>query len=336
MIQHRILYLERQDSLRAGPINLIMATSTGGHPKLEKMGSNLMEQIPAGARAYLFMEISDSLPLQEVWRSGCREKGIGGDGKRVLGACLKRERSVLVHEAEKDPQMQGIKFRSFTSALGVPIFEDKKSLVGALFLASDEVGTFTNEHKFAVERMGRDYGVTLSGMRRLTTSEREIPEKGKEVGLFSPAALVSAGFGLMLLLIWSIGPSEGTVTVKEPEKPTFAVSANNLALDVSNDFLKSLRTEQYDQAWQMLDSSVQSTWPVDRFTAEASRWCQSAEHKQILEQRFANRLQKKYSLAQVVLEACSVEGDKDVWIWELAPRGESWAIVSLSGPFRIP
>ncbi len=312
-----------------------MAASTGGNPKLEKIGSNLMEQIPAGVRAFLFMEISDSLPLQEVWRSGCQEKGIGGDGKRVLGACMKREKSVLIQDSEKDPQMQGIKFRSFASALGVPIFDDQKSLVGALFLASDEVGAFNNEHKFAVELLGRDFGVTLSGMRTLDT-EREAPEPEEQVGMFSPAALVSAGFGLMLLLIWSIGPSEGSVTVKEPEKPTLAVSANNVALDVSNDFLNSLRNEQYEQAWQLLDSSVQSSWPVDKFTAEASSWCQSADHKQILEQRYANRLQKKFSLAQVVLEASSVEGDKDDWVWELAPRGDSWVIVSLSGPFRIP
>lgn len=308
----------------------------GGHPKLEQMGSNLTEQIPAGVRAYLFMEISPSFPLQEVWRSGCRDKGIGGDGKRVLGMCMKREKSVLIHQAETDSQMQGIKVRSFASALGVPIFDGEKRLVGALFLASDEVGTFDNEQKFAVERMGRDFGATLSDMRELDR-EPKVPEQKEEVRVFSPAALVSAGFGLMLLIIWSIGPSAGTATtVKVPEKPAFAVTSNYLALDVSNDFLDSLRSEQYDQAWQMLDSSVQSTWPADRFTAEASSWCESSEHKKILEQRYVNRLQKKYSLAQVVLEASSVEGDQEDWVWELAPRGDSWAIVSLNGPFRVP
>jgi hypothetical protein len=334
MIQIRITYLERQDSLWAGANQFNMATSTGGYPKLENMGSDLMEQFPAGVRAYLFLEISDSLPLREVWRSGSPDKGIGGDGKRVLGACMKRERSVLIHDAESDPQMQGIRFRSFMSAIGVPIFDDMKSLVGALFFASDEVGTFNNEHKFAVERMGRDYVTILSALRKLSP-DRQAPEPNKEVGLFSPAALVSAGFGLMLLLIWLIGPSQGSVTLKEPEKPIFA-TAGNVALDVSNDFLNSLRKEQYDKAWQMLDSSVQSTWPVDKFTAEASSWYQSGDHKQILEQRFANRLQKKHSLAQVVLEASSVEGDREDWVWELAPRGDRWVIVSLSGPFRLP
>lgn len=312
-----------------------MAVETGGHPKLEKMGSNLMEQVPEGVRAYLLMEISDSLPLQEVWRSGCQDKGTGGDGKRVISSCMKRERSVLIHDAEKDPQMRGIKFRSFTSALGVPLFDEKKNLVGALFLASDRVGAFTNEHKFSIERMGRDFATTLASMRKLTT-DREAPEPDKRVGMFSPAALVSAGFGLMLLLIWSVGPSEGHVEVKEPEQPTFTVTANNVALDVCGDFLKNLRNEQYDKAWELLDSSLQASWPVDRFTADFSSWTQAGDHKQILEQRYASRLQKEYSLAQVIIEPSPIEGDKDDWVWQLAPRGDSWAVVSMTGPVRSP
>ena len=132
-----------------------------------------MEGFPEGVKAFLFMVVSDSLPLQEMWRSGDMEKGTGGDGKRVLGICCKRQRSVLIHDAEKDTQMRGIKFRSFLSALSVPIFDQDKSLLGAFLMIAEKPEVFTNEHKFALERAARDYGPTLAGLRRVTQSEEE-------------------------------------------------------------------------------------------------------------------------------------------------------------------
>ena len=70
-----------------------MSDAPTQHPKLEKMGTNLMEGFPEGVKAFLFMVVSDSLPLQEMWRSGDMEKGTGGDGKRVLGIWLCRRQS---------------------------------------------------------------------------------------------------------------------------------------------------------------------------------------------------------------------------------------------------
>ena len=135
------------------------------------------------------------------------EKGTGGDGKRVLGICCKRQRSVLIHDAEKDTQMRGIKFRSFLSALCVPIFDQDKSLLGAFLMIAEKPEVFTNEHKFALERAARDYGPTLAGMRRVTQTEEEKEETGERFKLlFSPVVLGFTACALMLLGIWLLPP----------------------------------------------------------------------------------------------------------------------------------
>ena len=271
-----------------------MSDTPTQHPKLEKMGSNLMEGFPDGVKAFLFIVVSDSHPLQEMWRSGDMEKGSGGDGKRVLGICCKRQRSVLIHDAEKDTQMRGIKYRSFLSALCVPIFDQDKSLLGAILMIAEKAEVFTNEHKFALERAARDYGPTLAGMRRVTQSEEEKEESDERFKLlFSPVFLGFTACALMLLGIWLFSPPakerpQATAT-SQPRELTHQVP------DIAAQFLSNLQEGQFEQAWLMLSPALRSRWASTDFTRAWSNWVAEGDNNEILKQRQISKLQRHHN-----------------------------------------
>jgi hypothetical protein len=302
------------------------------YPKLEKMGSNLMETVPDGVRAFLFMQVSENLPLKELWRSGDQDKGTGGDGKRVLGICTKRHRSVLIHDAEKDTQMRGIKFRSFLSALCVPVFDKNKSFIGALLLIADGVDAFSNEHKFAVERSARDYGPTLSGMQIVTNPVKK-EEPGNAALLFTPAALFATAFAFMLLIIWVAAPP---AMEPPPPKKAAAQTVSHNALITADQFLMRLKAEKYDQAWQSLHSSLRSKWSQEEFERAFSSWVEEGNNKEILSQRSISKVQRSSYSAKVLLFESPVEGDNERWNWELEADGSNWGVHKLDGPVQSP
>ena len=312
-----------------------MSDAPTQHPKLEKMGSNLMEAFPQGVKAFLFMMVSDSMPLQEMWRSGDMEKGTGGDGKRVLGICCKRQRSVLIHDAEKDTQMRGIKFRSFLSALCVPIFDQDKSLLGAILMISEKAEAFANEHKFALERASRDYGPTLAGMRRVTQSEEEKEDSSERFNLLlSPVVLGFTACALLLLGIWLFSPPP-----KENPQPTLTTQPREITHQVSviaDQFLKNLQEGQFEQAWLMLSPSLRSRWASTDFTRAWSNWAAEGENSEILKQRQISKLQRHNNQTQVTLLESPVSGDREHWNWELQEIDGEWGISKVSGPLKSP
>lgn len=312
-----------------------MSNAPSKQPKLEKMGSNLMDELPDGAKAFLFMVVSENLPLQEMWRSGDMEKGIGGDGKRVLGICCKRQRSVLIHDAEKDTQMRGIKFRSFLSALCVPVFNSDKSLLGALLVIAEKAEVFANEHKFALERAARDYGPTLAGMRRVVENAEESEEKPDRFKLlFSPVVIGSTACAAMLLGIWLFSPTPkdypDTNATSQPRAITHQVP------DIAGQFLKNVQDGQYEQAWLMLSPRLRARWASTDFIRVWSTWVEESDHREILQQRVISKLQRHNKSTQVTLLESPVSGDRGHWNWELQESDGEWGISKIDGPIKSP
>ncbi|MFA5506776.1 MAG: hypothetical protein WC314_19250 [Vulcanimicrobiota bacterium] len=310
-----------------------MAGESEKDPKLERMGTKLIETLPGGVRAFLFLQIADN--LQELWRSGGLDKGTGGDGKRVLGICCKRQRSVLIHHAEKDTQMRGIKFRSFQSALCVPIFAHDKSLLGTILLIADEPESFTNEHKFSVERTARDYSAPLEAKRKV----HEAPIKSGEADapgplLLSPAVIGSVALAVMLLGIWLFSPPN-----KDTHEPTQAAPIESpviQARETAEQFLASLREERFEQAWMMLAPNLRSRWHDSDFTRTLQDWLAAADHQQVLAKRDIAKVQRQTTSAQVVFFESSVPGDGGHWVWDLAETDGEWKVTAIKGPVNSP
>jgi hypothetical protein len=309
----------------------VSSSQAGKHPKLEKMGSNLMKTVPVGVRAFLFGQMADSHPLQELWRSGSIDKGTGGDGKRVLGICSKRHRSVLIHDAEKDTQMRGIKFRSFQSALCVPVFDNHKSFIGAILLLSDQTDTFTNEHKFAVERSARDYGPTLTALGKVTEEAKSEEPTEAATLLLSPVALLSMVLAFVFLGIWSMAPPIKDDT-PAPVQTSLPQSVSHQALDTADQFLASLQQEKYDQAWLLLGPELKSRWAPEDFKRELSSWVGLGDNKEILNARHISKVQRHNRSAQVLIFESTVAGDRERWNWELREENGDWGLTKMEGP----
>ena len=307
--------------------------STGSKTStFEKLGKELMEIMPDGTRAFLMLRYSENLPLKELWRSGPASRGIGGDGKRVLGLCFKRERAVLIHDAEKDTQMRGIRARSLSSALCVPIFDDEKSMLGALLLTSDQAGAFAQEHRIAAERSARDFGPVVASLGQLPQVKHEIDPRSFEF-LFSRVAL-----GILMVLgvglaVWATAPSP-----KRPNPPPSVVlpEVASEPRERSNDFLEALRSADYESAWEFLDPDLRGRWSSADFTRAMSDWAQRGDNSEILKNRKISKEQRHNRTALVLFWESSVQGDRGHWSWELREKGREWSIVRMEGPVNSP
>lgn len=298
-----------------------------------KIGEALLELLPKGVGAFLLVKISDDGTLKTLWRNpDGDEQGTGDDAKRLQGICCKRQRPVLVHDAEKDIQMRGIRVRSFHSALCVPIFNEDKALLGVIFAASSETDTFTNDHRYALERFAREYGPALSALREVPTSDRE-EKTGRFDFLFTPLVLGTVVFALALFGLWSFAPS-----AKKPQ-PTSTMTPQaikNEPLEVANLFLGELRERNYDSAWARLDSKLKSDWSPARFASQFSTWTDVGDGAKILESRRVSRAQRHNREAQVVLLESTVSGDRGTWVWNLREKDGRWSLTSLDGPVKSP
>lgn len=310
-----------------------MGSESGKYLELNDLGSKLIDELPEGARAFLLIRLAENLPLQELWRSGSKDKGTGGDGKRVLGSCVEQKSTVSIKDSADDPRMRGIKFRSFASALGVPILHQDR-VVGAIFVASDKIDAFDQAQQSRIEIMVREYGPILSRLGKLT-EDRPEPEPVPGAFLFSPAALVSVVVALLLGVIWFVAPSETAVVSPQPT-PRFAISSTNAALDASQDFLNQLRAGEYDAAWAMLEPELQKRWGQEDFARAVSEWVQVGENKAILELRGFHQVQKDGPAVKALLLKTEVAGDDRDWVWELLRNDEGWTIASLDGPIKSP
>ena len=292
------------------------------------MGKVVLKGLPEEVCGFMFAHYSEKMPLSEVWRSDSSDTGTGGDAKRILGSCCKRLRSILVHDAEKDPQMRGIKVRSFQSALCVPVLDDQQQLQGVLFFASGKPGVFTKEHRYAVERAARDLAVPLSGMRKAPETEADATEEITPV-FASPSILVAIGLAVVLFMVWAAAPDYKT---KERPRPMVTNSLNSQVRDAAESFLTSLRTERYDNAWLLMDRQLQRQWSAQDFGSAMRAWTEEGENKGALQNCQIVKLQRHNQVAQVFLSGPT--GDRGYWVWEFEKRSSDWVLVSLDGPLK--
>lgn len=309
-----------------------MASLRGNHPKLEEWALRLTKATPAESRSFLFLLLRKDLPLKEIWRSGSEDKGIGGDGKRVLGNCAKRQRSVVILDATKDPQMRGIKSHSFQSALCVPIFDSDKNFVGAFLTISDKPETFTNDDKFSTERTVRDLGPVMAAMRRVSEVQDSKDEESPS-NLFPPLVPASLAVAAIFLLLWLVSPADREPA---PEKAVPTPTVRREARNSADEFLVALRQKSYEEAWQTLDSSLQARWPLADFSSSFSSWSSRGNHLEVLQNRRITRVEQFEGTARVVLMESFGETEQKDWTWELRGQDGDWRIVAMDGPIQSP
>ena len=300
--------------------------------KFSSLGQRLKELLPESVESYLLVQYSDSLPTKEVWRSDDTTSGVSGDGKRLLGVCAKRQRTVIVHDAEKDTLMRGIKVRSFSSALCVPIFSEDKTLLGTLLLVSKSVGTFTKDHRYAVERFSRDYSAPLESIR--ATPKRDDSNDNKPPATFTnPFMLAGAILVVVVFGLWMGAPVE---KLRYIETEARIVQVNTESRDRATSFLGFLREGDHNAAWESLSPELQSRWPQTEFDSQMANWSEFSTHQEALEARTISTFKRNGRKAQVVLRESRVQNDNGIWSWELEKLDGEWVVTSMKGPVDSP
>lgn len=299
---------------------------------LDKLAAPLLESVPERVGGFVYLRYSERLPLKELWRGGVEGVGTGGDGKRLLAMCEKRQRTVVVHDADKDTQMRGAKVRTFLSALAAPILDENRYLLGVVLMASETVGAFEKEHRYAVERAARDFVPLLAALK---SSPAETKGDGSDKATPSSLGvyLYPLGLALLLLVLFAFSP-----TYRNDPPPVTVVQPvlNEDAKNVAMEFLESLRTEKYEQAWGKLDRGLRAKWSSQDFAARVNEWKDLGDNRTILSERTISRVQRHNRSAQIVLLESSVAGDRGQWTWEMEKVGGDWTMARLEGPVSSP
>lgn len=305
-----------------------------GDKRLQRLGTDLLASLPDGIAMVVMYQDAASYSLQEAWRGGVDGLGSGEDAGALVSACLKRQRSVLVHHAEKGTQVRGVEERTFQSALCVPVLGSAGNVLGIIFLASAQPGTFNKEHRYSVERVARDFISPLAALSRSRSSRGREEVEPERKSLFGVSELLlTVAFALMFLTMSYFAPSKETPQAVKP-----AVSPEERAQieEVAGEFLERLQSRKYGDAWMLFDSSLKERWSPDSFFPDLREWREDGDNAKILKGRRVSRVTFDEKGAKVVLLESSVPGDRGHWTWELKKVGEEWYLVGLDGPVPSP
>lgn len=300
--------------------------------RLEEMGAKLGAIVPDGVGIFIFLKVSDGQPFRQLWKSKGATGSGGGDAKRLLSICEKRQRSVFVHNAEKDTQMSGIKVHGFLSALCTPVFDAQKEVVGTIFVTSSQPEAFSKDHKFAVERMARDYCPVLSGVRVYpVNSSSDTTAPDRSTSWMSPTSLGLVLFASVFFLVWLLslpsGESSSKKVVVENSKPGPSV--------VAHQFLGILGRHRFREAYRLLSQDLQSEISIEEFEEVMSAWFHDERNRWEFQYRLPSRESKSGLKADIYIAAPPQKRQGRSWHWVLEESDDGWKIDKLDG-FGFP
>lgn len=260
--------------------------------------------------------------MEEVWTKNKPGEFVGMDGERVIGTCQKKNRSILIQDASRDPLLKEVEKRFLSSCLCVPILDDSRSQIGLVYLASNETKAFSVQARFAAEGLAKEVAEILQ-----LGSEVEGDTDPSPIGLLSsPSVLISLAsvFLVMLLLV-------AVASRSQPAKQDEVTSDSAGARETSRQFARYLRVGEFAQAWDFLDPDLQKSWSLASFRTQMEVWSGKENHQRILLDKKLSGLKFRDGTAHAIFYPTSIEGDSAQWDWELEKKENRWRIVKMDG-----
>ncbi len=298
------------------------------NPKLHKVGVKIAQTFPNADRVAIYARALNTHPMQEIWCKGTPGEFIGLDGERVVGTCQKKGRTVLVADAEKDPLLRGVEKRSFASSLCVPVLDDSRSMIGLLYLTSDKQKEFSVQGRFAAEGLARE----VSELLREGT-EIEGDTEASPIGLLSsPSVLISLASVIVVMLLLVFVASRGG-----GKKIDVLTSDSAGAREAGRQFARYLRMGEFAPAWELLDPDLQKVWTMASFRNQMEVWTSQEKNQRILLEKKLSGLKFREGTAHAIFYPTGLEGDTDVWEWELKKVDDNWRLIRMDGgPVKSP
>lgn len=298
-------------------------------PKIKTLGKRLLSAAPSGAEAYVHLFVLKDSSSQEVWRSGA---SVGPEGKRLLEICTKRRRSVLIHDGTKDNLLRGLESTGLRSALAVPVLKPDRSLLGTVLLASPQVGAFTKEHRFSVERLAREFITPLAGIQHAPATKQE-SELEESDYYRSPIVITIFLIAVFLLVLWIVAPPKSKIRT-EDSVPVVVVQ--NEAKDAADLILKGFKEANYEDTWYKFHDKLKSKWAPGRFSSQAQNWANSENNQEFLAKQTIVRVNRQRRKAKVYFSQSGTLDDIGPWVWELEREKTRWSLIRMDGPLESP
>lgn len=304
-------------------VNLLRMTD---EQQIENLAQKICQGLTSSGRARLYLRKVDGKPLSVAWEShkGCSEHL---EFSRILGACEKRQRTVVILDANKDSLLRDIQPRTIQSAMGIPIFDEDKHLIGVFYVEDqDKVEAFPSSDKFEWERRVREFGPLLSA-RRNVLEKQKMQRKTPYDFLFSPLTLAVAGVLLLTSIVWLMAPADKVPPPPRETKKNATIGPHKVA----EQYAQYLREGSFEQAWLLLDPVVQVRWPLGEFSSQHSTWVKAKDHADSLANREIGRVQRSQGEASVKLFPSGQSGDVTKWVWHLRETSKGWKLTSTEG-----
>ena len=250
--------------------------------------------------------------------------------ERLIGACCKRQRTVVVHQGEKDSLLRGISDHRVGSALCSPVLDKFRALIGVLLLWSPEPEGLGKPQKFALERATREISPKMAALK-LREDGRSLKSRLNPYDfLYHPLTPILAFSLLAFLTVWSFRPA--TKPAAPPVSPTAYEEGTPELVAVG--FLTYLRQENYPEAWAKLSPTLQKSWNLNSFTKDMKRLAAQESFLARVKARQISRIVKTDRQTEIILFESGLKGDVGRWTWTFKENPDGWTLISIDGPLK--
>ena len=293
--------------------------------RLKKLTAEVQKNLPGQASGHVLFKKLDRSPWSVLWSTSGEKLEGKADLGRLTGACDKRQRTVVIYEAESDPLVRSVATRNFQSALCAPVLDETKHLIGLLLLESNVPRAFEPGDRFKWEQLARELGRVLPEYR-ISVDAQVTRRASKYDFLFNKTFAMIFALVAVMGLFWLLAPS--------PDKPAPLPAAQTRndpqpVKEAAERFLQGLQTEDYEKAWTLLDPDLKRRWPSAEFVNLMR------DKGQSLQKRSLSRVQRTGEKAVVYLFPPPQGSDK--WTWTLRQTNQGWCVTELrGGPVESP
>lgn len=253
----------------------------------------------------------------------------------LVRSCLKRERSVLVHDSKVDPLIGSVEGADFRSALCVPLLDKVGNPMGVIYTDAEEVGSLGKQERLEMERLAR----TLSRRIPKWTKADIGPKKTEEEeSRFNPkAVLLVACLLLFFCLAWVFAPA--TPGEKRAAQATASPTPEREKIpeDTVRAFATLIRLREYSQAYNLLSEQLQSRLTQEEFKSQVAGWMADETNRWRYQRREIRKAEVTGDLADVKMAPGPEDDSVELWTYGLRKENGEWRLLSFQGggPLKI-
>jgi hypothetical protein len=288
----------------------------------------LRKELPPKTRLFIFFLEPFSQEMQVCWPlNDVPEVTQATDV--LVQTCMKRERSIVVHDAETDVLLKGIAIPHFSAAACTPLFDPEGIAMGVIYADHIKAGMLEKEQRLLLERLAREQKKRIP---RWTIASK-VPTKkvaAKETWYDPKVAMVSLLVFAFFGIAWIFAPADSP---KGPGTGGASPIAKRIQepQDIVRTQLSLLSLRQYHQVYQMLDTESQAAVSEEEMTKRVTEWFSDEGNRWEFGRRVIRPGPAESKSVIVYVEPGVNKDELETWDYELVLEDKEWCIRGVSG-----